>query len=88
MTKDQIEAEFEEWNENGYWIKEEVIDFAVFVMEAAIAEEREACATEINRLKRIEAAAKALIKGKGRFHTEQNMTALIDAVNDLNCGVK
>jgi hypothetical protein len=35
----------------------------------------------LQRLELIEVAAKALIKCKGRYHTEQNMKALIEAVN-------
>lgn len=35
----------------------------------------------LQRLELIEGAAKTLIKCKGRYHTEQNMKALIDAVN-------
>lgn len=39
------------------------------------------CYPWVSRMQRIEEAAKALIKCKGRFHSEQNMKALIDAVN-------
>lgn len=47
MTRVEIETEFEEWNENGYWVRDEVIDFATYVMGMAIAKEREECTEEI-----------------------------------------
>ena len=46
MTKEQIEVEWNKWDENGYWVKDEIIDFAMYVINEAIAAEREACAKE------------------------------------------